>query len=367
MPKEQDKKVNLKLSSILNQAAILDETLADETIEEMPLQFLQVLADTKKIKLPPDYKNIDKVVINGMGGSNLGGHIVKALFADKLKHPILIEPGYEVPGYVDKRTLFILSSFSGNTEETLSVYKEVKKRGAKILGITAKGGGALEKLMKKNNIPGYIFEPKFDQTAQPRLGLGYSIFGLSALMSRAGVFDFDYQEEKIIAEKLEKWSRGLRPQVKTDKNLAKKMALEIYGRIPVLVAAEHLSGNMQTLRNQINETSKSFSSFLILPDLNHHALEGLKHPGHIQDNLVFVFFNSKHYHPRIQKRSRLTKEIVKKHKIKVIEYKFSEDSRVLEGLKLLQLGTWISFYMSILYKENPLTIPWVDWFKKKLG
>lgn len=346
---------------------ILDETLVDETTELLPLQYHQTLSEVKNLKLPKEYKDIDHVVVNGMGGSNLGAYIVKSLFIRELKVPITIEPGYDVPGFTNSKTLYILSSFSGNTEETLSVFEKARKKKAKILGITAKGNGKLEHLMHQYKIPGYIFEPKFDLAMQPRLGIGYSVFGLAALMSKAGVFKFDFSKAEEISKKLDQWSKKLRAYVPAKSNPAKKLALEIYGKIPVFIGSEHLTGNLHAMRNQINETSKLFATYLTLPDMNHHALEGLQHPNHIQDDLVFVFFDSIQYNHRIQKRSRLTREVAEKNHIKTVQYKVRAGDRLLESLEVLQLGTWLSFYLSVLYDTNPQVIPWVDWFKKKLG
>lgn len=336
-----------------------------KSIETIPDQVRQVVRDARLIKIPREYSRVNQVVVNGMGGSNLGAGIVKAAFGDRIKVPITITPGYAVPANVDKNTLYVLSSYSGNTEETLSVYKEVRKRKAKIIGITARGGN-LEKLMIKDNIPGYIFKPEFNPSGQPRLGLGYGVFGTAVLLAKAGLFKISVPEIEDIIADMEIKDRELRPTEKFEINKAKRIAMDLYGRMPVVVGAEFLAGNLRVIRNQFCETSKNFAGYLAVPDMNHYAMEGLEFPKSNSRNLIFLFLDSALYHPRNQKRIELTKKVVKKNNIKSLEHKLICPTKFGQALELLQLGTWTTYYLGILNKKNPAVVPWVDWFKKEL-
>ena len=174
------------------QFARLDKHQVGKSIELLPSQIEQVLDDSSSIKIPTKYKKCTKILVNGMGGSSLGAYMVKAIFAEELKVPFAIEPGYILPNYVDKNTLYIIISYSGTTEEPLSTYREAKKRGAKILAITENNPeSALYKIIKKNNLPAYIFDPKNNPSNQPRLGIGYTAFGIIALLSQAGFFNIE--------------------------------------------------------------------------------------------------------------------------------------------------------------------------------
>jgi glucose/mannose-6-phosphate isomerase len=114
-----------------------DSGLVALSMKGLSKQVEQVKEDAKLIKITDGYKNINKVVVNGMGGSNLGARMIESCFKEELGVPLIIEPGYHVPGFVDDRTLYLLSSYSGNTEEPLSVYNKVVEKGAKIMGITS--------------------------------------------------------------------------------------------------------------------------------------------------------------------------------------------------------------------------------------
>lgn len=345
----------------------LDMGQVAKSIELLPDQIRQVLDESRLIKIPREYSHSTQVVVNGMGGSNLGARIIKSLLSDQLKVPILISPGYHVPAYINKNTLYIISSYSGTTEEPLGVYKEVEKRGAKILAITKHDKKSqLEKLMLKDDIPGYIFTPQFNPSNQPRLGVGYTIFGTMVMLAKAGLFKIEVKEIEEIICSMEIWGRLLKPEEIIKNNPAKSLAEKIWGRIPVLVGAEFLHGNLHALRNQINECSKHFAVYLSLPDLNHFAMESLSYPEENKDNLIFLFFDSKFYSPRVQKRAKLTKLVVQKNGIAIASYNLLGNSKLAQGFEFLQLGSWLSYYLGILNGVDPVKIPWVDWFKNKL-
>lgn len=344
----------------------LDPKEVRKSIELLPDQIRHILEVSPLIKIPKNYSSCNKIVISGMGGSNLGAYILRSVLSDQIKIPIIINPGYIVPKYVDKNTLYLISSYSGTTEEPLSTYKEAKKRGAKILGITAKAKkNKLEKLMYRENIPGLIFEDRFNPSNQPRIALGYSIFGMMVLLAKSGALTILTKDIKKIIDFLEIETRRLRTDVKSVKNIAKNIAWELKEKIPVMISAEHLVGNLHAMRNQINENAKTYSDYLELPDLNHHALEGLQNPK-ITKNLKFLLFSSKLFHPRIQKRLKLTEAVVKKNNVPTFTHELKGDTKLTQSFELLQLGTWISYYLGVIYKVDPIKIPWVDWFKEQL-
>ena len=338
-----------------------------ESIESLPAQMKQVLEQANAIKMPEDFSQITQVVVNGMGGSNIGVGMISAALNDQIKVPLTITSGYQVPASVDKSTLYLLSSYSGRTEEVLSVYPEIKKRGAKILAICEQGENKLTRLMEKENIQGFAFKPDNNPSGQPRLGLGYAVLGVALLLSRAGLFEIKAEEIEKIIVNLESWKQSLKVSEPAQTNLAKRAALKLYGKIPVIVGAEFLVGNLKILRNQFNETSKNFAAYLELPDMNHFALESLANPKKNSNNLIFLFMDSDLYHPRVIKRSALTKQIVKKNNLEYIEHKLSGASKLEQAFEMLQFGSWVTYYLAMLNNVNPVEIPWVDWFKKELG
>jgi len=149
-------------------------------------------------------------------------------------------------------------------------------------------------------------------------------------------------------------------------NAAKNLATKLTDKQIILIGGEFLEGNLHALRNQINENCKNFASYLIVPELNHYAMEGLAHPKANQKDLLFLFIDSKLYHPRVQERINLTKEVIKKNKIKFLTHELASTTRLEQSLELLQFGSWTTFYLAMLNQVNPAKIPFVDWFKNNL-
>jgi glucose/mannose-6-phosphate isomerase len=335
------------------------------SIESLGLQCQQAWDEVKKIKIPRSYRNVSSVVINGMGGSALGGHVIETLYKEKLKVPLKVTNSYSVPGFVNNKTLFVLSSYSGTTEEVLATLPMARKRKAKMLIICA--GGKLARAAKQYRIPAYIFEPRFNPSNQPRMGLGYSIFGQMALLSKCGLLKVTEREYKEVVKKiiLLHGLYGLKVPIRN--NMAKKTALGLYNKIPIIVAAEHLSGNAHIMANQINENSKTFSAYFLVSELNHHLMEGMRFPDSNKRNLCFVMLESKKYLPRIQKRFLITKKVLTKNKISFIVHPVKSITKISQVFETLLFGSYVNYYMAILNGINPAPVPYVDFFKKELS
>ncbi|MFH0840864.1 MAG: SIS domain-containing protein [bacterium] len=335
-------------------------TLVLDSIAMLPNQLLDGLKT--KLDMPKNYKNIDRVVISGMGGSNLAARIINSTLANDLKVPILINNSYEVPAYVDRNTLFIASSYSGNTEETISAYCEAKKNKAKIIVLTADNKSKLAKLALKDKYPIIVFSTEFNPSQQPRFGLGYSLITMLMILQKAGVIKSKDREIRNAVKRMEIWNSKLTPN--KSNNQASKIASRIFSHNIMLITGEFLEGSAHTFRNQLNENSKNFACYLTLPELNHYAMEGLAKPK--DTNLICLCFESSLYSPNVQKRMKLTNKVINKNKIKVVKETLRGKNKLEQALEMLQLGAWVTYYLAELNKVDPIKIPWVDWFKKEL-
>src|SRR6185437_14921104 len=190
--------------------------------------------------------------------------------------------------YVGKNTLVVLTSYSGTTEEVLSCANEAKAKEAQMIILTK--GGPLAEFAKDNNIPAYIFDGALNSGNVPRLGTGYSILGLIGLLNKANVIDIDEDEISNSLTRLKEEFNDIKNQAFEDHKI-------FINKIPIIFSAEHLCGNAQIIRNQFNETSKTFSSFFLIPDLNHHLMEGLQFPKNAP--LHFIVFDSPNYSSKI--------------------------------------------------------------------
>lgn len=316
----------------------------------------QIWSDAKSVVFDLDYKNIQNIVLCAMGGSAYGGYVAKALFKDELKIPIISNNDYTLPAFTNENTLVFLSSFSGSTEEVLSCGQKGLEKNAKLAGLT--GGGKLAEILKEKEMPALIFESKYNPSGQPRLGTGYMVLGFIALLNQAGLINISDQE-------VEDAIKQVRINQEYIKDQAIEMAKSIDGYIPVIFAAEFLNGNIHIMRNQFNETAKSFAAFSELPELNHHLMEGLKNP--VEKKLKIVFLDSELYSDKLKKRSELTKDVISKNNIEYLSYTPKANTKLGQVLETLSFGGYLSLFLALIYDQDPSVIPWVDYFKEKLS
>ncbi len=301
------------------------------------------------------YKDVQNIVICGMGGSAYGGHVLLSLFQDSIKVPTVVNSDYKLPGFADKNSLVMPISYSGSTEEVLSCAQEAKEKGAKIAGFSS--GGKLGDMLKEN-YPGFTFNPKNNPSGQPRLGTGYIVLGTLILLEKLGTISFTKEELMLAIDELEEDQNNI-------KSHAQEIAKTLYEFIPLIFTAQHLVGNAHIIRNQLNETSKSISVFEELPELNHHLMEGFKNP---QDKkLKVLFLDSDLFSPIHSKRISLTKEVVSKNGVDHITYNALGSSKLSQVLNVLSFGGYLSLYLGFLYGQDPSVIPWVDYFKENLN
>jgi len=343
----------------------LDSSNMLVSIDLLSKQIEQAWVEVKQVDIPADYKKVKKVVVNGMGGSGLGTHIIQSIYFKKLKIPLGNIHSYDLPGMVDKDTLYILSSYSGNTEEVLNTYEQAKRKGAKILAITT--GGRLGEFIKQGKILGFVFKPKYNLCNQPRMGIGYAVTGLLGLFEKCAVIKVSDREIKAVIQFLDKLKLQFEAKNLTLDNLAKQTADHVQNYSPVIVAAEFLSGNAHVLANQLNENSKNFSHYFIISELNHHLLEGLGYPKNNPKSLFFCFFESQLYHPRNSERLKITKDVLRKNKINYLSYKLQGKTELTQSFEMLLFGSYVSFYLAMLNNVDPAPIPWVDYFKTQLA
>ena len=333
----------------------MDSLSVWSSVVKFPDQVDQVLKELSVVPIADSCRIVKNIVVSGMGGSALGGRIAASLERESLHIPIIVSTEFHLPNFVDQNTLVVISSYSGNTEETLASLSEAQSRNAVIFGICT--GGKLAGLIKQKIINGYIIDPVNNPSNQPRMSLGYAVMSIVAMLNYCGHI--------TLPENLSDLVPYLRSrQSESEKYLS--LARHLTGRIPVFIVSEHLKGATHAIKNQINENAKNFVCQFDLPELNHHLLEGLTFPKTNPENLFFVFIKSNHYHPEVQKRYSLTEEAVKRQNIPYLEICLDGPNRFFETFELLQAAGYIGFYLSQANGVDPGPIPWVDWYKDEI-
>jgi glucose/mannose-6-phosphate isomerase len=334
------------------------------SINALADQLSQSFNEIQNLDLPNQLVNVDKILVCGMGGSRFPSLIIQNLFKEELAIPYLISDDYRLPGFVDEKTLVILSSYSGTTEETINALEKSQNKKAKIFIIAS--GGQLKETALKNNHAGYFFQPKYNPSNQPRIGVGYLLGSHLGILVKLGWLKQFKNEVVAAIENLKQYLKLINEKIPTNNNIAKQTALQIFNFFPQYIVGEFINGVGNAIANQTNETAKSVASFWVIPELNHHLMEGLNNPENFRKNTVFVFLFSSLYSPPIKKRFKITKEIIDQYGIKNLWLEIEGKNKIEQVLNLIGFGSFLTFYLSVLYQENPALIPYVDYFKKRL-
>ncbi len=340
----------------------LDSLNVYSSLERLDRQFDSAWNDAHFLNITFDPKKIKTIVFAGMGASVLAGKMIHALSPFFLKIPFEVCSNYRLPMYVNRKTLVILSSYSGNTAEIISCAQDAKKRGAKIICMTS--GGQLEKFAKSESLPLILFQNQ-NTSSIPRMGLFYSIGATLSIIRRLSDHKQDLDQKQlslIITRSLD----HIRREIELEKNPAKNLAQKMKHTSIFFISSNHLVGVGESIKNYVNESAKSFSYHLAIPDLNHHFLDGLSFPLSYKNDTNFILINSNIYPSAIQKRVELTKDILLKQKYSVTVIKPESTSPVGQILESMVFFTFFSYYLSIVNKVDPGTNPWVDYFKNHI-
>ncbi|MBI5467030.1 MAG: SIS domain-containing protein [Candidatus Kerfeldbacteria bacterium] len=318
----------------------------------------------KPPRLPAGYRTVRSIAVCGMGGSHLGADILRSALADRLRVPVTIVADYRLPKWVDQSTLVICSSYSGTTEETLTAFRQALKRRAKVIAVTH--GGALARLAKQAGVPVYQYDDKENPSGQPRLGVAYGMMAMLEALRKLKLVRID--EREIAQLPVIAWEATKRfwPARTASRNLAKQLALAWSGRIPFLVGAEWSAGNVHTFVNQLHENAKTYADFRLLPDLNHHLLEGMRNRT-VTKQFSFLLINDRSYINRTQRRFVLSANILKRLGADIQTYQPHGATALEKAIDLLAFGGYVSWYLAAVRKVKPALIPTVDALKAALA
>lgn len=317
--------------------------------------------EVSRFGVPESYIGIDKVVILGMGGSAISGEMVQGLAMIESKVPIFVQRDYSLPPFVDSNTLVIASSYSGNTEETLTAFTESLNTPARKIAVTT--GGKLGELAAKNNIPVYTI----DYQAPPRAALPHSFVPLLGILQKVGLFSDKSKELDEAIQTMNTLSNGICETVPLNSNPAKQLARKLLNRIVVVYGAWVLSAVAQRWKAQLNENSKTMAFHEVFPELNHNAIVGYEYPSAIKDNVFVILLHSSSLNPRIQLRYEATTKLLQQSGISHEIVKSTGKSPLAQMLSTVLFGDYVSFYLSMLNGVDPTPVKVIDFLKKYLS
>lgn len=295
---------------------------------------------------------INKIIFCGMGGSGISGEILKSYTEYiGIKIPVFCINNYNVPNYADKDALFIISSYSGNTEETISFYREAKKINNNIIVVTS--GGKLMSYAEKDMIP-LIMVPK---GMQPRNAIAYLFFPIIKIL----------EDNKIIPEQninVKKLVESLTKNKQKHDSQAEILASKIYNKIPLVYSSKSIYPVAYRWKTQFNENSKIPSFCHFFPELDHNEINGFKNnkwPIHI------IILKDEDDHRRILKRMDITEKLIKSELVSFSEITIKGNDFLTRVFSTIQLGDLTSYYLALLYKTDPVSVEVIEKLKKELG
>lgn len=310
---------------------------------------------------PNSDATINKVVVTGMGGSALAALLIKSWQESKLNITFEIVRDYKLPNYVNDKTLVIASSYSGNTEETLSCLDEALKKGANIGCVSS--GGKLVEIAKNNELP-YVVLPS---GIQPRMGVIANLRAILAVLVSYGVVSqSDFDEVKNLGPWLniesKKWGRD----VSTSENQAKQLALLSAGKTAIFYSSTAMGGVAYKWKISWNENAKNVAFWNVLPEFNHNEFMGwTSHP--VEKPYVVFDLRSSFDHPKITKRFEISDRLLsgKRPKANVIE--LQGESVIAQMLWASIFADFVSIYLAILNGVDPSKVELIEKLKQELA
>ncbi len=297
-------------------------------------------------------KKIRNVVVSGLGGSGIGGALVSSVVNDELKVPMLTNNDYFIPGFVNKHTLFIISSYSGNTEETLNAMDLALKAKAQIVCVSS--NGKVAELTSANRLDMI----KIPGGMPPRACLNLSFIQQLFILNKTGLIG-----DKVIGQ-LRLAVENLRENEADIRSKAVKLSEQLNGKIPVIYSETRMEPVAIRFRQQLNENGKMLAWHHTIPEMNHNELVGWRQKN---EQLAVIFLRNDDDYYRNVKRIDIVKEVAGKYTSNIIDVNSVGESFLAKCLYLIYLTDWTSFYLAQLNDMDPVEVNVIDYLKGELA
>jgi len=323
-----------------------------QLIENFPKQLEEAIRIGKSIRLPFSGKELQQVLVSGLGGSGIGASIVHEYIFDKLTIPFTVNKDYFIPKSVNKHTLFIACSYSGNTEETMQAVELAQKAGAHIVCITS--GGALAEFARKHKR--VLIE--IPSGMPPRSCLGYSLVQLLFVLKKSGLLKTNVEAE------IESGIQRIHSEKKSIQKLAKQTAEKLAGKIVAIYSIAGREGLAIRFRQQLNENSKILCWHNVIPEMTHNEIVGWRTP---QDNIAVLFCYHADDFPKNIKRLQVLKKVVKKYNPHCHELVIKGDNFWEKAFYFIHLTDWVSVYLADINQQDSMEVKVIDILKKEMA
>ena len=311
-------------------------------------------------KIKAKYPKPDNIIVVGMGGSGIGGDLLKDWAKNKIDVPIEVNRDYSLPEYAGKKTLVIIMSYSGDTEESLSAFLDALERDCMIYCVSS--GGALLKYAQKLRLP-YLQVPG---GMPPRAALPYLLVPLLVYMEKTGLALGVTEELNETVKLLEKISRENQPDYPTADNFAKTLAQQINETILTVYGFGVYRSVAQRFKQQINENSKFPAKWEYFSELNHNEIVGWENRGKLIKYFSIIFIRDIDEPKEMKSRIETTKQIMEKAGLIMYDLQVQGKSTLAKMLSTVLVGDFVSVYLAVLNGIDPTPVKNISYLKDKL-
>ena len=351
------------LTGVLDDAArmtALDGSEMLAAVASLPGQLRDGWRLSRELTLTDAHRAATAVAVLGMGGSAVGADIVRGVFADQLRVPLVTVRDYVLPAWVGSTTWAFAASYSGATEETISAFASALERRCPVTVITS--GGPLGEVAKRAELPLL----RFEGGGQPRAAVGYSVMLLAGALERGGVLALHEPSVEAAARAVEAVVRTCGPDVRTESNPAKQLAWALVDRLPVVVGGGFLAPVARRWKTQLNENAETAAVAEELPEATHNTVVGLNLPEPTRDHLYYLFLSSPSDHPRTGMRAALVGEELGAAHVAHQTVPIAGEEPLAQAMAAVSFGDLVSVYLAFLYGVDPTPVEPIGRIKGRL-
>lgn len=321
-------------------------------VQNFPTQLHEALLIGQSYKFKTPKKQYANVVLTGLGGSGIGGSIVQNFVFDKLTVPFVVNKDYFLPKFVNKDSLVIVSSYSGNTEETLQAMKQAFKVKATVVCITS--GGKVAEIANKKKLDCILLPAGMP----PRACIGYSMTQVMFVLLGLGLVKYNFEKDiKASIKLLKNKSRSIQAK-------ATSLAKKLHGKMPIIYSGPDFEGVAVRFRQQLNENSKMLCWHHVIPEMNHNELVGWRDKNN--DNSVVILRDENDYE-RTQMRMEINKKVIKKYTKNISEVYTEGKSYWEKVFYLIHLTDWVSVKLAEMRGQDAVEVKVIDFLKGELA
>lgn len=333
-----------------------------ERVLNIPEQLARAWASNQNVQVSIDAARIRNILVCGMGGSAISGDVIRSLVEDQLQVPFLVNRSYDIPPFVDSNSLVFISSYSGDTEETLSAYRQARERGANIICIT--GGGVLRASAQEAGYPIFSLPDGYP----PRSALVFLTIPILQSLLRIGLIEFDARHLDEAIAVLKALRERYQPAQGPEHNIPLIIAGKVAGKIPIVYAGTGLLEAAATRwRGQFSENAEMLAYGNVFSEMNHNEIVGWGIPDAQKQKLQCIYLRDRDDHPRIKLRMDIVREIIEETSNPVLEVWSEGESLLARLFSVIFTGDLASVYAAVQNEIDPTPVKKIDHLKEILA